>query len=162
MLNLFSNQPGFEEYEKQANKLSALKRGCYNKKPKTIDPYLELQNIYTYLAGFFERPNFPEKDDEVVFLDGFRLSINVYEPEIYEYEGNTYFGESFIEAQAELEGTQHFKLAERLELHRKVQGCLRAYDTLEVAYNKVKPEIVRIQKNYKKREDGGWRKLLLG
>lgn len=162
MVNLFTNQPGFEEYEKQVSKLNALKRGCYNKKPKPINPYLELQNICTYLAGFFERPNFPEKTDEVVFCNGFKLSINVYTPENYEYEGEIYPGESFIEAQAELEGTQQFTLKERLELHRKAQAYLRGYDTLEVVYEKIKPEIVQLRQNYKKREDNGWRKLLLG
>lgn len=171
MVNLFSNQPGMEEYEKAAEKLKALKRGCYNKKPKPIDPYVELHQIYNYIAGFFARPNFPEKEDEVVFANGFKLSVEVYTNEAYIYKGEICRGEDFIEAYAELDGTQYFSLDERLKLHRAVRSYLKADDTLEVAYSKVKPEIVRLQQKYSQKrkeliEDyeacGGkkWQKLM--
>lgn len=162
MVNLFTGLKGFEDFAKQVDKANALKRGCYSKKPKTIDPYLELQNIYTYLAGFFERPTFPEQEDEVIYLSGFKLSIVVYSAGTYQYEGNIYQTEPFIEAQAELDGTQYFSFEERLDLHREVQTYLKTGDTLEVAYSKVKEKILHMQCNYKKREDGGWRKLILG
>lgn len=171
MVNLFTNQPGFEKFEKSADKLNALKRGCYNKKPKPIDPYTELNNIYIYISGFFVRPNFPEKEDEVVFLDGFKLTVDVYTSEAYIYQGAIYRGEDFISAFAELEGTENFSLDERLKLHRDVQGYLKANATLKEAYDKVKPEIVRLKEKYDQKrkellqeyeEYGGdeWQKLM--
>lgn len=170
-MNLFTNQPGFEEYEKSVNKLNALKRGCYNKKPKPVDPYTELNNIYIYISSFFERPNFPEKEDEVVFRDGFKLTVDVYTSDTYIYEDAIFRGEDFISSFAELEGTEYFTLQERLKLHREVQSYLKADVTLKEAYNKVKPEIVRLQQQYEQRrkellaeyeEYGGdeWQKLM--
>lgn len=171
MANLFTNQPGLEEFEKSVEKLNALKRGCYNKKPKPIDPYTELNKIYIYISGFFERPNFPEKVDEVVFRDGFKFTVDVYTSDTYIYQDEICRGEDFINAFGELEGTEHFSIQERLKLHREVQSYLKTDATLKEAYDKVKPEIVRLQQKYdQKRKElleeynelGGdeWQKLM--
>ena len=61
-LNLFSNNPSFEQYDKMIKDANKNKRGHYQKhhKPIIYNPFTEIKDLYRQLANFLPLPLFLE------------------------------------------------------------------------------------------------------
>lgn len=170
-LNLFSNNPEFEEYDKMIKERNANKRGPYQKhiKPIIYNPYTEIKDLYRKLANFLPLPLF-QNETEVFCFSGITAWYTTYTDEEYEYidakfedEKNGIFqGENFKEFEAEIKGTENYRVEDRIELHKELIGYLSQGITLENAIIMLQPSIKRINEKYKIKELTQWLRELRG
>lgn len=164
-LNLFSNNPDFEQYDKMIKDANKNKRGHYQKHHKSIiyNPYTEIKDLYRQLANFLPQPLFSDRE-EVFHLSGITGWYTVYDWEEYEYdnamfegeEKGTFEGEYFKIVEAEIEGTENFCVEDRIALHKELINYLEKGIPLNEAMAMLQPYINIISKKYKIKELTQW------
>ena len=168
-LNLFSNNPEFEEYDKMIKDANKNKRGHYQKhiKPIIYNPYTEIKDLYRQLANFLPLPLF-QNETEVFHFSGVTAWYMSYTNEKYDYDNamfedeknGTFEGDNFKVIEAEIDGTENYYVEDRIELHKELIGYLSQGVYLENALVMLQPSAKRISEKYKVKELTQWLKKL--
>lgn len=173
VVNLFTGQKGFEEYDNVVKLREARKRGKYNKKIQTdnkyqfllilahlINPFTYISEIYNLIAIKYVPMPLLSKESTAFVFKGLSVTYSVYQPEAYTYydyptngiEGKDEIcrGEDFQIFEAELIGTENFSVYERIALHTQLLEYLEQGVELNKATSLLQPEIERIKRLYDK------------
>ena len=122
-------------------------RGHYKKKEKEIkslNPYLELAQIRSELAGFLPIPISGDIQD--CYTYGFiNLWYEIYKQESYEYENEMFNGEDFRIIEAELIGTERLKVEQRLYFHKKLFELVKQGKNIQTAAEMLQDEIKKVR-----------------
>ena len=164
-LNLFSNNPDFEEYDKMIKDANKNKRGHYQKhiKPIIYNPYTEIKDLYRQLANFLPLPLF-HNETEVFHFSGVTAWYMVYTTDEYEFDNamfedeknGIYNGEYFKVEEAEIDGTENYYVEDRIELHKELISYLKKGICLENAITMLQPSLKKIDEKYKLKELTQW------
>lgn len=148
VLNLFSNQEGFESADELVKSLQKNKRGGYNKHPKIyiIDPYTTMSNLYSELANYLPVP-LGENEERVITESGIRGWYSIFTAES-EPDQKLF--------QAEIIGTENFYLCDRIKLHSKLIEYLRNRVQLKDAVKLIQQDLETVQARYEVREVTQW------
>lgn len=168
-LNLFSNNPEFEQYDTMIKEANKNKRGHYQKhlKPIIYNPYTEIKDLYRQLANFLPLPLF-QNETKVFHFSGVTAWYMTYEDEEYEYDNaifedeknGTFQGDNFKVVEAEIDGTENFNIDDRIALHKELIEYLRQGVSLENAIIMLQPSMQKVQQKYKMKELTQWLKDL--
>lgn len=164
-LNLFSNNPDFEQYDKMIKDANKNKRGHYQKhsKPIIYNPYTEIKDLYRQLANYLPLPLF-QNETEVFHFSGVTAWYMTYEDEQYEYdnamfedEKNGIFeGDNFKVVEAEINGTENFNIDDRITLHKELISYLSQGICLENAIVMLQSSAQKVKEKYKTKELTQW------
>lgn len=164
MLNLFTNQEGFEDaltnFLSLKKKRVHYKRTTYTKVYKNdvvngevitddVIRWGELRKIYIELANYFPPPLFLQSDNEYTDTGIIRTWHQVYQNETYNYKGTIYKGQNFQVSEAEIIGTEDFNIDERLYLHKELLERIKAQEKLEVIFKDMQNKVRKLQQGYK-------------